>query len=386
MKVLHACDSIVGGTGSYLAELLPHQLDLLGIDNVLLIMPKEHLAYLDPNLIDRGLKIELFKRRSRFVGLFHLLIKFFAVNRRFKPDIVHAHSSGAGALLRTVRRMIRGRLIFCSHGWAFDIPAKPTTRHIIQWIERALAYRADRIVAISQHEYDRAIEIGIPASKLVLIYNGVSRSPPIAVRAQWDDHRLKILFVGRFDRQKGLDLLLEAIEPLGETVTLRAIGEPVVTANYNPMVALPFVEYYGWRTRGDVAAQMMAADVLIMPSRWEGFGLAAIEAMRMSLPVAASSVGGLREIIRDGQFGFVFPPNDVLALRACIQGLTGPALAAMRVAGHRRFLDCFTADRMVAEIDMLYREVLTESGQEKASRIPATSEVMTPELSNKTGR
>lgn len=357
MKILHVCDSIIGGTGTYLSELLPYQIELYGAENVILLMPEEHLPYLESGLIDQGIKLEFFNRSSRLTGLVALYRKFRGVSRAIGPDIVHAHSSGAGLISRIFLRQRSHKLVFCAHGWSFDISGNPLMRQALRVMERTLARRADKVIAISQHEFDQALDIGIPRSKLALIRNAIDRAPPDVTPASWTDDRLKILFAGRFDRQKGLDILLEAIKPLEDKVTVRIIGEPVVK-RVNPAIPLPFVEYYGWRDRASIAAQMKAADVLVLPSRWEGFGLVAIEAMRLSLAVAASSVGGLTEILGGGKYGFMFPPCDPIALRRCLEGITAERLREVREAGHARFLSLYTSDRLTAEMNGLYTELM----------------------------
>jgi glycosyltransferase involved in cell wall biosynthesis len=357
MKILHVCDSIVGGTGTYLSELLPYQISRYGADNIILLMPEEHLPYLESALIDQGICLEFFHRPSRLTGLANLYRKFRGLRKRFAPDIVHAHSSGAGLISRIFLRHRTYKLVFCAHGWSFDISGNRLMRSGLRMMERALALRADRVIAISQHEFDRALEVGIAKDKLVLIRNAIARVPPKIAPAQWVDDRLKILFAGRFDRQKGLDILLEAIKPLGDKVTVRVIGEPVVN-RANPTIPLPFVEYYGWRNRPAIGAQMMAADILILPSRWEGFGLVAIEAMRLSLPVAAASVGGLTEILGNGEYGFMFPPSDPIALRQCLESITPERLEEMRHVGHDRFLSVYTSERLMREMDDLYTSLV----------------------------
>ncbi|PCD01727.1 hypothetical protein COC42_16580 [Sphingomonas spermidinifaciens] len=373
MRVLHVCDSIAGGTGTYLTELIPEQVRRLGRGNVCLIAPDSQTDYFEAALLDSGVRIETFRRPSRASGLYFLRNAIEGIVSDFRPDIVHAHSTGAGIVTRLIPARGAYKRIYCAHGWSFDIPGSRMRRSLISFAERMLAYRADRIVAISCFEHDRGVAIGIPPEKIVTIPNGVADRPPVERPAEWPTDRLKILFVGRFDRQKGLDILLDAVEPLGERVSVRAVGAPVVDKDWVHYPRLPFVKYLGWLHRDEVAAQMAAADILVVPSRWEGFGLVAVEALRASLPVVAASVGGLTEILDHGQYGFLFPAGDSLTLRRLLDELAPERLAAMRRDIRARYLELYTADRMIDEIHELYEAVLKEGRGERPAMVSTAS-------------
>jgi len=360
MKVLHLCDSIIGGTGSYLTELLPAQVAIYGAGNVALLIPGDQERYIEDSLRNSGVEFIFFSRPRRARGVMNLARSYHRLLKTYRPAIIHAHSWGAGLVTRVSRRPRGSSIIFCSHGWAFDINSLGwTTKRALALMERVLAARADHIIAISRHEFERGRDIGIPAAKMSVIVNSISGSVPTVRAEQWDDKRLRILFAGRFDRQKGLDILLRAIEPLHEKVTVRAIGEVVVSApgSSETQPSWPHVTYLSWRGRDGVAAQMLASDLLVVPSRWEGFGLVALEAMRLSVPVAASAVGGLKEILGDGEYGFLFPPDDAEGLRQCIEALTIEKLNAMARKGNQRFLDDYRADKMVHGVERVYNQL-----------------------------
>ncbi len=356
MRILHVCDSIIGGTGSYLAELLTLQAQRRGPGKVMLLMPHEHRDHIEPRLAASGVEFRYFTRKSRVRGMAMLALAFLAARREFRPDIVHGHTFGAGVVTRVLRARRRPATIFCPHGWAFDIEMPGVARKMIVALERILAPRSERIILISEHEQRRARTIGIPEPRLALVPNGIAAAAPAVPAVPWDDDRLKLLFVGRFDRQKGLDLLIEAIRPLADKVTLRIVGAPAVTSGYQPP-ALPHVDVRGWRDRDGVVAEMKACDIVIVPSRWEGFGLVAVEAMRAGKPVMAAAAGGLADILDGGRYGIAVPINDPAALRTAIETLTPGRLAGLAAAGHRRFHDRYTAERMTDDIDKVYAEL-----------------------------
>jgi len=98
--------------------------------------------------------------------------------------------------------------------------------------------------------------------------------------------------------------------------------------------------------------------VVVVPSRWEGFGLVALEAMRSGCAVLATRVGGLPEVVDEGVTGALFAPDDSDALVHLLVSLTETRLAEMGAAGRRRFEALFHVDRVVNELDAVYREVL----------------------------
>ncbi|WP_354293131.1 glycosyltransferase family 4 protein [Sphingomonas sp. 1185] len=359
-RVLHVCDSIIGGTGSYLAELLTPQAKLYGPAQLMLLMPRQHIPDLEPRLIDSGISLVYFHRPNRLLGMVMLFFAYLACLRRYRPDIVHAHSFGAGVCTRIVPWFRRHRLVFCPHGWAFNMPVSAWIRRAITLVERILAMRVDRILLISQHERQSAEQAGMPVRKLVTIPNAIATEPPPVAAVSWQDTRIKLLFVGRFDRQKGLDLLLDAIRPLGAKYSVRVVGRRVVGNGVDLGEPLDFVDFVGWRDRDEVSAEMKAADAVIVPSRWEGFGLVAIEAMRLGRPVIASDAGGLNDILDHGRYGFSFPAGDVQALRTLLTNLDKDQLPSFGEIGRKRFLAEYSADRMVGQVDDVYRDLMTK--------------------------
>ncbi len=111
----------------------------------------------------------------------------------------------------------------------------------------------------------------------------------------------------------------------------------------------------GWLSPSEIEAFYQSADIVVVPSRWEGFGLIAVEAMRAGLPVIASRVGGLPEIVEDGVTGLLIPPEDTAALVNALRDLSYERLSAMGRAGRERFQRHFTLDRVHRQITELYQ-------------------------------
>ncbi|MDP1026696.1 glycosyltransferase [Sphingomonas sp. KR1UV-12] len=358
MRVMHVCDSIIGGTGSYLTELLLEQHRSTPDIELMLLMPAEHLSYLDERFADSGIAIKTFRRAGRTRGMVMLLLCYLRHLIGWKPQIVHAHSFGAGVVTRIVPGRWAG-LIYCPHGWSFNMTLPTLIQRTLSLLEWILAWRSDALVLISRHDYDSGREYGIPARKMRLVLSGIEARAPVGPTAAWQDPRVKLLFVGRFDRQKGLDVLLRAMEPARHHACLRVIGAPVVGEGGDLPMPRDYLEPIGWQDREGVFAHMRAADAVVVPSRWEGFGLVAIEAMRLGKAVIASNVGGLAETLGNGKYGHVFPPGDDAALARTILSLTPAQLAETGRIGRERFAAAYTSDRMAQQITDIYRAILS---------------------------
>jgi glycosyltransferase involved in cell wall biosynthesis len=301
-----------------------------------------------------------------------------AVLRAGRFDILHTHLFHADVLGRWAARQA---------GIAHVI----NTVHVAErrwrpwqfaW-SRLTAGGADRIVCVSQGVRDfHQRRTGIEPGKYRVIYNGVDAAAyarderlRLERRAQWSLGESDVLcaFVGRLDEQKGVDVLLAAFE----TALRQAAHLHLVMAGDGPLRA--YVE--AWQRRSpagprvrvlgrteDVPGVLSAADLFCQPSRWEGFCLAAAEAMAAGLAVAATDVAGLNEVVADNETGLLCPADDPSAFAANIVRLARDAALRSRLgaAGRRRVVERFGIERFVAEHAQLYREIKSEIRNSKS--------------------
>jgi len=358
LRIVHAAENIKGGVGSYLRELLVMQRQAFGADMVSAVVPGSQIDMLQA---PAGVRIISFDDSgTRAANALRMARLARRVVSETVPDVVHLHSTFAGAVLRpqlTIRRR-RMAVIYCPHGWAFDRDGSPWSKRSARWVERGLATLCDSIVCISEHERQMAVDSGIPGHKLTVVNNGVPfaaagpTSEPVAV--EWPEQVRRVLFVGRFDRQKGIDVLLDALRDLDGEAFAYLVGDPVLkdlTLERLPRNA----RHVGWLTPAQMEPYYRSADVLVIPSRWEGFGLTAVEAMRAGLAVIASRVGGLKEVVEDEITGILVPPGDAAALVDGLRRLTVTQLRLMGLAGKERFLRRFTLEQMHIKLLGVYR-------------------------------
>ncbi|MBA2891403.1 glycosyltransferase involved in cell wall biosynthesis [Nonomuraea soli] len=249
------------------------------------------------------------------------------------PDVVHLHSAKAGLVGRLV---LRGRrpTLFQPHGWSWLACTGGMTRAAIAW-ERAALRWSTAVVCVGEGEAALGAARGL-RDRLVVIRNGVDldRFAPAGEEARLaarvalgipSQARLA-LCVGRLAPQKGQDLLLRAWPAIRDgrpDALLALVGdgelEPRLRAS-----ASPDVRFVG--AVGDARSWYAACDVVVMPSRWEGLPLTALEAMATGRGVVAFDVPGLAEIVRPGT-GALVPAGDHQALgRALGERLDDPVL------------------------------------------------------------
>lgn len=366
MRILHVFETLPGGPATYFNEIAPSQIKMLGAERVRVLVPDTHISFLGK--IPRTC-VSTFARRKRLTGLPALARSVWREVKEFQPDIIHAHSTMAGAVVRLLS-LLPGKfppIVYCPHGWAFDMETPGYLRYPVRWAEWLLSPLAKTIVAISGHEYQQGIEAGISPVRMQVVENGISTEMPIATPAEWNDTRTRVLFIGRLDRQKGVDILLKAAASLKDQAVFRVIGAHVTTKNDLTRAMPPNVELLGWKSAEDIAGHLAVCDVVAMPSRWEGFGLVALEAMRSRKPVIASAVGGLQTVVSDGETGIVFPSGDDAALAAAILSRNKQEWVEMGAAGHVRFLDRYRSERTNRELMQLYQRIMDELPAERPS-------------------
>jgi len=360
MKILHVGESVLGGAGTYINEIAPRQMLRFGEENVRVLVPKQHCRQLRDVA---GPSLKTFDRTNRTLGVLRLGAAVFQEVRTFKPDILHAHSTFAGIVVRLLAPLLGVPVVYCPHGWATEMEQPALKKRAIGFIEKVLSFFCRKIIAVSEYERARGVALGIDARKIVTIINGLSIDVPPHEPFVWEDSRLKVLFVGRLDRQKGIDVLLKAIGPLKDQVCAHVVGTSVAGGEAVDFSKYPHIKTFGWHSLPEVSAHIAASDVLVMPSRWEGLPLVALEAMRAGKGVIAASVGGIPEVIVDRATGRLFQAEDADTLRSILTSETHENLHRYGNAGKIRFQEFFTADKMCTELEAVYASICDKTGR-----------------------
>ncbi len=235
--------------------------------------------------------------------------------RALRPDVVHTHLVHADVYggLAAGRRLVSTK-----HN---DDPFRTGP---FRFVERALARRARRVIAITEALARFQVErVGLPADKVVTIHYGLDDVPAAWGENPRDDlpGARVLLAVCRLEPQKGVDVAVRALPAVRERhpdAHLVVLGEGSERERLERLAAELGVPVHLLGRVPDVGAWLRRADLLVHPVRWEGFGLALLEAMLAGLPVVASRVSSTPEVVADGETGLLVPPDDPAALAAAL--------------------------------------------------------------------
>jgi len=236
--------------------------------------------------------------------------------------------------------------------------------------------RVDGVVAISRGIADSLVAAGVDVGKVRVIPSGVDprrfTASPIAPRPA--NGAIVVGSIGVLEERKGHRFLLEAAAALkrqGLKLKYYVAGEGTLREHLERDAARLGLndEVRFWGFVDDPAAFLAEIDLFVMPSLFEGLGVAALEAMSASKPVIASRVGGLAESVLDGVTGILVAPGDGAALAAAIAKLVRePSLAAeMGSRGRARVLEHFTLEQMAWRNEAYYHELLDPADEPRAS-------------------
>lgn len=295
---------------------------------------------------------------------------------RTRPALVHVHAGIGWEGHATVRaaHAADARVIRTEH-----LPYVLTDEDQREQHRAALA-EVDRLIAVSGAVAESHRSAGL-GNRLATIANGVSYRPPSrergTLRREWDlDRGPVLLMAGRFAEQKGHPLMLDALPAIlaaQPRATLLLAGDGPLLWDIARDVArrglAGSVRMTGHRS--DLPDLMAAADLLVLPSRFEGLPLVALEAMAAGLPVVACDVPGNAEMLEHGRSGWLSPPGDAGAFAATvIEGLADPTrLAAVAAAASERQRALYTAGRMVDETAAIYDEEAAAAPRRTGERV-----------------
>lgn len=358
MKILHITESAKGGVASYINIIIPAQCQEYGYENIFVCAPTQHHENL---LLPRNVQLAGFKASTnRFLGAIRAAFLAWTLVRKNDVTIVHIHSTFAGLTCRPMLRLFtKVKIVYCPHGWAWDRYSNGWKNSVAKTLERMLSCLTDKVVCISSHEFEAAKLAGIGIDKLDMISNAIEADAPapVAMPIKWKIGTKRILYVGRFDRQKGADLFLQAMKKLSQNYSAIMVGDFVVDCNFSLGEVPENTQQIGWLNAAQLEYFYQQADYLVMPSRWEGFGLVALEGMRAGCVVIATEVGGLKEVVSHDVTGLLIEPESADAIVDAIEELTNERASQMKIAAKARVAKLFNAKILNASLISMYDEL-----------------------------
>lgn len=304
------------------------------------------------------------------------LREIHGVLKSLSPDLLAVHSAKAGILGRLAGRSLNIPSVLTAHGWTFTPGIPRWQAAVYRQIERSVGPLTTKIITVSEYDRRLGIEAGIaPEDRLVTVYNGMP-DVPLRLRADPGRSPLRLVMVARFEPQKDHETLLHGLAGLtDQSWELDLVGDgPLrlpMESLANRLGIASKVRFLGQRT--DVDHILAQAQVGLLVTRWEGFPLCILEAMRAGLPVVATAVAGIGEAVRDGVTGYLIPRGDVMLLRDRIGRLLKDPAARIRMgaSGRTRYEQHFTLDHFVTNTLSVYQEVL-------AGSVKAGAELLAP--------
>ncbi len=333
LRVLHVSQPVAGGVAVCVANIAADQLRR-GWEVAVACPPQGDLA---ASVKASGvLQLPWHAGRSPGLSTLREARDLWSIVRRLAPDVLHLHSSKAGLAGRLPHYADGTPTIFQPHGWSWLAATGPKAKAVLRWERYAARRRTDALICVGAGELHQGQAAGVHGP-YQLVRNGVdlSRFTP----ADDDDRRAAraalgvpqdvplAVCVGRVTRQKGQDILLEAWAAVREQcphalLALVGDGDGLLRLHVRDgdgVLLVPAVP--------DTRDWLAAAHVVVVPSRWEGLPLVALEALARGRSLVCSDIPGLAEVVQDG-VGAAVPPCDAGALAAAIaHRLSRPAEA-----------------------------------------------------------
>ncbi|MDD2714389.1 MAG: glycogen synthase [Candidatus Wallbacteria bacterium] len=309
------------------------------------------------------------------------------VGKTMDADIVHTHTWYASFAGYLAKMLYQIPLVATTHSLEPLRPWKEeqigTGYHLSSWAEKLALENADKIIAVSDEMKRDILNLfKVKAKNIEVIHNGIDPKEwhPISkdeIRGELEkkygitgDY---VLFVGRITRQKGIDVLVEASKslPKGVKLVMRA-GSPDT-----PEIKQELEEWVKGRENIIWIRQSLPNEELIKvyncallficPSVYEPFGIINLEAMSCNVPVVASAVGGIKEVVVDGETGFLVPPSNPKVLADAVCSLLHDREKACRfgLAGRERVLQKFTWEKIARDTKKCYEKTIADYRKKK---------------------
>lgn len=371
-KITHVIDSLGPGGAERLLVAYAPRLAKLGFDVDVVVLHDKQGNFMLPALVEAGIPVTHLPvdrlRRLDQIANFHREM------RRSAPDLIHAHLEFA-SILSSVNGWLTGTPVVATLH-TLDAPALGNRRDTRRWLMyRTLASFADRVICLTRANAEIAQRTGLGRAQIMVLPNGVEAddfdAPPktsrAALRQQLGIPETAPLAVAVcvLRPEKALDRLLMAFPEVVRALPdaqLLIVGDGPMMAPLKALAAqgglAAKVHFAGYRK--DVADVMRAADVFVLPTIFDAQPTVIMEAMAARLPVVATTIAGIPDMVEDGVFGTLVPPDDVPALATALTDLLAdPARGRqMGEAGRERVVAEFSIDRQIARLGALYDDLI----------------------------
>ena len=370
--IAHIVQSTIGGVAEYL-KILISRLDKDLFENIIICPTK---AALSSEMKALGIKVvNLEMKRDINIKDISLTLKLIKILKENKVDIVHAHSSKAGADARMAAFFAKKPCIYTPHNWSFNMRVKKYKTRIYTMIERFLTLFTKYIIQVSDYEYGTALKHRIKKSKLVVFKNAididrfekVSEYDKLAVKKELNikEDKTVVGMVARLTEAKSPQTFVKVAKKLlerdnnmffifvGDGEYREAIEEELKRLNISDNFLIT-----GWVK--EIEKYLAIMDVGVLTSIWEGLSLTVIEYLAAKVPVAASNIGGVYDVIIDNYCGFLVEPDDTNGFAKKIERLAYDNQLRERFIsnGYELVKKEFQINRLVDQHKELYKKLI----------------------------
>ena len=366
IAVLHVMEATEGGTRRHLRDLVS-ALDRQVFRVALAVSCERDPAFRTcdvPAYRANGIPVYEVPMRRRIDPLADAaaFVKLVGVVRRVRPQVIHAHSSKAGFLARLAGVLCRVPVVYTPHGFSFLMACGERSRRFYRFLEWVARRATAAVIAVSEEEVREALGLGYARDRVFLIRNGVAPRDFGAVTVR-EKGPLSVGFFGRLTRQKGPDVLLEAVPDIVAHLPqvgfcFYGVGEMAdgLQAQADARQLTAFVKFKGACLQDETVARMRETDVVVVPSRWEGGPYVVLEAFQAGVPLVASAVGGIPDLVKNGENGLLVAADDSEALGDALLRLLREPLTRRRLAEQgREALGLYAVGNMAAAIGEVYQ-------------------------------
>lgn len=297
----------------------------------------------------------------------HILNKPFAIKnmsniwtvyqliKKVKPDIVHTAAAEANfhgiiaAKLAGVKTIVGEEVGIPNHS--------PIAQKVFRWIYRL----ADQVIGVSQSVKNHLVNTEeIPESKGKVIYNPVSIPTPFPKK---DSPNFEIVYVGRLEIVKNVETLIKAFAQSNHSnAHLTIVGDGRECNNLKVLSSKlqmdSKITFAGFTS--EPSQYLSNADLFVLPSFSEGFGIAAAEAMFLKIPVLCSRVGGIPEFVKDGENGWLFDPKNGAELTVKLNQIIAMDAESLHLIGRNGYdtvVNQFTVEKYIVNLENFYNKI-----------------------------
>lgn len=359
MKIIHITEAMGAGVAHVMSQLAKAQAaDGHDVTVVYAVRPDTPVALL-PTLFPVPIRLKLVPMVTEVAPLADMrsLMRLYRLLRLEAPDVIHLHSSKAGFLGRLAAFALgkRHRVFYSPHAFAFlreDV--SPGRRQLFLNLERFGSKLGGTLIGCSQTEVELARQ-QVGHKRTVLVENSVDFGEVLPTIGATDG-RVRVVTSGRICYQKApwrFKSLARGCSDL--PVDFVWIGDGDLRQELMTEGVLPEnVRVTSWLSRGGVYTELAAADIFVLPSLWEGMPLALIEAQAAGLPAVVYDVAGNRDVVIEGQTGFVCQ-TDAQFLQRTRQLIEDPVLRdSMGQAAREMASQRFAVERMCRIVNAVY--------------------------------